>query len=57
MYSSERKLQNVNRELLYDKYMLKLMEKGRYNKKKVYIDKNSRIMYYTDGQAVLKFRH
>jgi hypothetical protein len=57
MYSSERKLQNVNRELLYDKYMLKLMEKGRYNKKEVYIDKNSRIMYYTDGQAVLKFRH
>ena len=57
MYSSERKLQNVNRELLYDKYMLKLMEKGRYNKKEVYIDKNSRIMYYTDGQVVLKFRH
>jgi hypothetical protein len=57
MYSSEHKLQNVNYELLYDKYMLKLMEKGSYNNRIVYIDKRSRIMYYTDGQAVLQFRH
>jgi hypothetical protein len=57
MYRADR--EPYYRHLLtqYSRYIPQDMVIGHYNNRVVYIDTDSKIMYYTDGQAVLQFRH
>lgn len=47
---------NVNLDLLYAKYMQKLIIAGIYRGYIVYIDTHNKMVYNTNGQAVLQFR-
>lgn len=60
MYTVERKIppEEYYKKLLtiYSEYIPKLVI-GRYKGALIYIDTDSRMVYDTRGQAVLKFRH
>ncbi len=56
MYSTE-VLCNLPPDILYSRYVDKLIALGIYNGRIIYIDTKSRIYYDIAGQAIGKFRH
>jgi hypothetical protein len=56
MYRADREPYYRHLLTLYSKYIPKLVI-GRYKGSLIYIDTDSRMVYDTRGQVVLKFRH